>query len=143
MGLPSGSDGKKSACKAEVLGSIPGLGRSHGEGIATPLQYSCLDSINIIIHAKKASCPQKYVLPPFLVQRTLWNWGCQKSRNSTIKTTRLINNKFNTRYYIFKDSLKTGSFQIQRFPWSSGARCFSWSSGARWCYKMAYKVKIR
>ena len=31
-GFPSGSDGKESACKAGDLGSIPGSGRSPGEG---------------------------------------------------------------------------------------------------------------
>ena len=41
-GFPGGSDGKESACNAEDLGSIPGLGRSSGEGNGNPLQYSCL-----------------------------------------------------------------------------------------------------
>ena len=40
MGFPGGSDGKASACSAEDLGSIPGLGRSPGEGNGNPLQYS-------------------------------------------------------------------------------------------------------
>ena len=31
-GFPSGLDGKESACKAGDLGSIPGSGRSPGEG---------------------------------------------------------------------------------------------------------------
>ena len=34
-GFPCGSDGKESTCIAEDLGSIPGLGRSLGEGNAT------------------------------------------------------------------------------------------------------------
>ena len=42
LGFPGGSDGKKSACKAEDLGSIPGSGRCPGEGNGNPLQYSCL-----------------------------------------------------------------------------------------------------
>ena len=33
---------KESACNAGNLGSIPGSGRSHGEGNSNPLQYSCL-----------------------------------------------------------------------------------------------------
>ena len=33
--------GKKSACQAGNTGSIPGPGRSHGEGNGNPLQYSC------------------------------------------------------------------------------------------------------
>ena len=36
-GFPSGSDGKASACLAEDLGSIPGLGRYPGEGNGKPL----------------------------------------------------------------------------------------------------------
>ena len=39
-GFPSGSDGKESACNAADMGSIPGLGRSPGEGHGYPLQYS-------------------------------------------------------------------------------------------------------
>ena len=43
MGFPGGSDGKESACNAGDLGSIPGLGRSPGEGNGHPLQCSCLE----------------------------------------------------------------------------------------------------
>ena len=35
MGLSGGSDGKESACNVGDLGSIPGLGRSLEEGMAT------------------------------------------------------------------------------------------------------------
>ena len=42
LGFPGGSDGKASASNAGDLDSIPGLGRSPGEGNGTPLQYSCL-----------------------------------------------------------------------------------------------------
>ena len=41
-GFPGGSDGKESACRVGDLGSIPGLGRSPGEGNGYPLQCSCL-----------------------------------------------------------------------------------------------------
>ena len=40
--LLHGSDGKEFACNAGDLVSIPGLGRSPGEGNGYPLQYSCL-----------------------------------------------------------------------------------------------------
>ena len=36
---PGGSDSKESACNAGDLGSIPGLGRSPGEGNGNPLQF--------------------------------------------------------------------------------------------------------
>ena len=44
MDFPCGSDGKESACSAGDLGSIPGLGRSPGEGNGYPLQYSGLEN---------------------------------------------------------------------------------------------------
>ena len=43
-GFPGGSEVKVSACNAGDLGSIPGSGRSPGEGNGNPLQYSCLEN---------------------------------------------------------------------------------------------------
>ena len=42
--LPGGLNGKASACNVEDPGSIPGSGRSPGEGNGNPLQYSCLEN---------------------------------------------------------------------------------------------------
>ena len=42
--FPSGSDSKESACNAEDPGSIPGSGKSPGEGSGYSLQYSCLEN---------------------------------------------------------------------------------------------------
>ena len=42
--FPGGSELKASACKVGDLGSIPGLGRSPGEGKGYPLQYSGLEN---------------------------------------------------------------------------------------------------
>ena len=42
MGFPGGSKGKELACNAGDLGSIPGVGRSPGEGNDNPPQCSCL-----------------------------------------------------------------------------------------------------
>ena len=42
--FPGGSNGKASAYNAGDLGSIPGSGRSSGEGNGNPLQYSCLEN---------------------------------------------------------------------------------------------------
>ena len=44
VGFSCGSEVKVSACNAEDQGSIPGLGRSPGEGNGNPLQYSCLEN---------------------------------------------------------------------------------------------------
>ena len=50
-GFPGGSAGKESACNAGDLGSIPGLGRSPGEGIGYPLQNSRREnSMDCIVH---------------------------------------------------------------------------------------------
>ena len=43
MGFPCGSAGKESTCNKGDLGSIPGLGRSPGEGKGYPLQCSGLE----------------------------------------------------------------------------------------------------
>ena len=46
-----GSAGKESACNEGDLGSVPGLGRSPGEGKGYPFQYSGLEnSTNCIVH---------------------------------------------------------------------------------------------
>ena len=42
--MKSTSDGKASAYNVGDPGSIPGLGRSSGEGNGNPLQYSCLEN---------------------------------------------------------------------------------------------------
>ena len=43
-GFPGGSEVKASACNVGDLGSIPGSGRSSGDGNGNPLQYSCPES---------------------------------------------------------------------------------------------------
>ena len=49
MGFPCDSAGKESACDLGDMDSIPGLGRSPGEGKGYPLQYCDLEnSINCI-----------------------------------------------------------------------------------------------
>ena len=51
LGFPCGSAGKESACNVGNLGSIPGLGRSPGEGKGYPLQYSGVkNSMDCIVH---------------------------------------------------------------------------------------------
>ena len=44
MGFPGGSDGKTSVYNVGDPGSIPGLGRSPGEGNGNSLQYSYLEN---------------------------------------------------------------------------------------------------
>ena len=50
MGFPGGSAGKESGFNAGDVSSIPGLGRSPGEGNSYPLQYSGLEnSVDCIV----------------------------------------------------------------------------------------------
>ena len=44
MDFPGGSEGKASAYNEGDWGSIPGSGRSPGEGNGNPLWYSCLEN---------------------------------------------------------------------------------------------------
>ena len=72
LGFPGGSDSKESACDVGDLGSIPGSGRSPGEGNGNPLQYSCLENpiaLQATFHAiarvrhnlgTNSSAPMKY-----------------------------------------------------------------------------------
>ena len=49
--FPGGSAGKETICNAGDLDSIPGLGRSPGEGNSYPVQYSGLEnSMGCIVH---------------------------------------------------------------------------------------------
>ena len=77
LGFPCGSVGKESACNAGDLGSIPGLGRSPGEGKRYPLQYSGLEnSMVCIVHGVAKS--QKWLSDfHFQVWKNLkshWAW---------------------------------------------------------------------
>ena len=59
LGFPGGSAGKESACNAGDLGSVPGLGRSPGEGKGYPLQYFGLEnSMDCIVHVVAKSQTQ-------------------------------------------------------------------------------------
>ena len=49
-GFPDSSVGKESTCSAGDPGSIPGLGRSPGEGTGYPLKYSGLENAMDTVH---------------------------------------------------------------------------------------------
>ena len=50
MGFPDGTVDKESTYNAGDLHSVPGLGRSPGEGKGYPLQYSGLSSMDCVVH---------------------------------------------------------------------------------------------
>ena len=60
LGFPFGSTGKESTCNAGDLGSIPGLGRSPGEGIGYTLQYSWVSLVAQLV--KNPSAMQETLL---------------------------------------------------------------------------------
>ena len=66
MGFPGGSDSKKSAYSAGDLGSIPGLGRSPGEGKGYPLQALDLRAYLNLVHCSA----ENPVHSPFLIKDT-------------------------------------------------------------------------
>ena len=51
QGFPDSSAGKESACNAGDPGSIPGPGRSSGEGIGFPLQYSWASLVTQLVES--------------------------------------------------------------------------------------------
>ena len=74
-GLLCGSAGKESACNVGDLGSIPGLGRSPGEGKAYPLQYSGLENSMDFVHeiAESWTRLNDFHFPLiFTFQRPIW-----------------------------------------------------------------------
>ena len=64
LGFPGGSAGKESACNAGDFGSIPGLGRSTGEGIGYPPQYSRVSLVGQLVKN-----------PPAMWETWVWSLG--------------------------------------------------------------------
>ena len=70
LGFPGSSAGKESACNAGDPGLIPGSGRSPGEGIGYPLQYSWASLVAQT--AKSAHNTGDLGLIPALARSTGW-----------------------------------------------------------------------
>ena len=74
FGLPRWLSSKESACNAGDLGSIPGLGRSPGEGNGYPLQYSGLEnSMDCIAHGVTESQDTTERLSLSLSNQSQWS----------------------------------------------------------------------
>ena len=82
LGFLGGSDGKASACNAGGLGSIPGSGKSPGEGNGNPLQYSCLENSmdggawRATVHGVAKSWTR-------LSNWLIFNWSYRKDKSSS------------------------------------------------------------
>ena len=87
--FPGGSAGKESACNAGDVGSIPGLGRSPGEGNGYPLQYSGLENpMEYIVHGVAKSWTwlrdfnlHQTLLWKYLLLQKVHNYQLQKVHN--------------------------------------------------------------
>ena len=67
-----GSTGKESGCSVGDLSSIPGLGRSPGEGKGYPLQYSSLENfMDCIVHGgpKESNTTERFSLSLFIKKK--------------------------------------------------------------------------
>ena len=117
-GFPSGSAGKESTCSVGDLGSIPGLGRSPGEGKGYPLQYSGLENpMDCIVHGVGESDMTEWVsLSIFLFTTPLHKTnthpthsqnGLHKKRILTKAFSLFLSSKLSTQLLLFW-SLLTG-----------------------------------
>ena len=74
-GFPYGSVGKESTCKVRDLDSIPGWGRSPGEGKGYPFQYSGLvNSVYCMVHGVVKSWTRLGKFHIFLLS-VFWKWN--------------------------------------------------------------------
>ena len=88
-GFPHSSVGKQSACNAGDPGSIPGLGRSAGEGKGYPLQYSGLEnSMKWILHGITKSQNTPITLYYFSISFVYFG---QRQANEIIRENRTFN----------------------------------------------------
>ena len=91
LGFSDGSAGKQSTCNAGDPGSIPGSGRSTGEGIAYPLQYSWASLVAQLVKTppamwktwigkipwRRERLPHSSVLT-WRIPWTVYPWGCKE-----------------------------------------------------------------
>ena len=107
LGFPHSSVGKESSCNAGDLGSIPGLGRSPGEGKDYPLQYSGLENcIKCIVHGVSKS------------RTRLSDFHFHFASSATMEICTICKNNWKLfimhLYKIFK-YLKSGDYMFNRF----------------------------
>ena len=81
-GFPGSSAGKELACNAGALGSIPGLGRSPGEGIGCPLQYSWTSLVAQMV--KNPPAMQETWFDPW-VRKIPWRRACNPLQYSCLE----------------------------------------------------------
>ena len=105
MGFLGGSDSKESSCNTGDLGSIPGLGRSPGEGNSYPLQYTGLEnSRDCIVHGVTKSqtwlsfTQMLFTHKQKVICGTIWRNVDGTASDSDTRDYILYNNYFGSKY---------------------------------------------
>ena len=122
---PCGSAGKEPACNAGDLGSIPGLGRSPGEGKGYPLQYSGLEnSMDYTIHgvAKSQTRLSAFHFHPKF-------WGISSLDPQLSSSVWMLSHS------VVSDSLQHYGLQSPRLlcPWDALLQVIFPTQGLNWC----------
>ena len=84
--------GKESACNAGDPGSIPGSGRSSGEGNGNPLQYSCLAGYSLWDHRESDTTERLTLINSshfcsWILAAALVSKGCHNKHQNRLRTT--------------------------------------------------------
>ena len=142
--FPGGSNGKESSCNAGDLGLIPGSGRSPGEGIGYPLQYSWASLVAQLVKNLPAMWetwrrspgegnvnPLQYSCLENPMDRGAW-WATvhrsQRVRHNRVNThtstqERVSRLNPNANFNLFKKKEETGKFQLNVVKSSPEDRC--------------------
>ena len=107
LDFPDSTVDKESACNAIDPGSICGLGRSTGEGIGYPLQYSWASLVSQLAKNRPA-------MQETWVQSLGWEDPLEKGKatHSSILTWRISYNVMNLHPYFFRHSIRSNPFNL-------------------------------
>ena len=111
--FPGGLDGKASAYNAGDPGSIPGSGRSSGEGNGTPLQYSCLENPMDEEPGRLQSMGSQRVRHDWATSLSLW--GTKVLHATSLKKKKECWRRFKIQIYILSCSLELRTFLHKSF----------------------------
>ena len=121
MGFLGGSDSKESSCNTGDLGSIPGLGRSPGEGNSYPLQYTGLEnSRDCIVHGVTKSqtwlsfTQMLFTHKQKIICGTIWRNVDGTASDSDTRDYLLYNNYFGNKYLNLRLPALFSSVQFSR-----------------------------
>jgi len=112
LGFPCGSAGKESPCSVGDLGSIPGLGRSSGEGNGNPLQYSGLENSTVHGVTKSWTGLSDFHLHPLKQGQNNTAGDCGRTSPCQVAFHKWLHTKQNTLDF----SIRTGMMLVSVSP---------------------------